>query len=298
MYRKSGEEPLLKQEFPKKEATGDINEKMFNAGFDIDENDPRGKHQRWRYKELVDDIVSAHLLSFSLKYTPVADASLERWIQAAKAVYTTDKYENRGEFGELLLHSVLKDFYGTEILVSKIFYKDGPNDTVKGFDAVHVTIAEDNSDIDLWLGEVKFYDNKSSAIRDITKEIIDHLSIPYLKNELMFVRRKIDDADPLKKVSEKIFAKNVSLKDKVKRIIIPALITYESVALQKGKCKNTDYKADLEREFTESIEKFNSNLKNKLLFSEVKIIFIIVPLVCKSDLQKYFDTKLKKLQDL
>jgi len=80
--------------------------------------------------------------------------------KAAKIVYQTKKFKYRGEFGELILHVVLRETFNTIPAISKIYYKDSVNETVKGFDAVHV-VNIDNS-LELWLGEVKFYSNYSA----------------------------------------------------------------------------------------------------------------------------------------
>src|SRR5438552_9569908 len=97
------------------------------------------------------------------------ETAVELLRQAAQRVYTTHRFENRGEFGELMLHVVLRQVFGTLPAISKIYYKDAANDTVKGFDAVHVVASSDA--FELWLGEAKFYDDALAAIRDVAKEL-------------------------------------------------------------------------------------------------------------------------------
>jgi hypothetical protein len=36
-------------------------------------------------------------------------------------VYTTEKFKRRGEFGELLLHAVIRELWETEPAVSKLY---------------------------------------------------------------------------------------------------------------------------------------------------------------------------------
>ncbi|HHV6839753.1 TPA: HamA C-terminal domain-containing protein, partial [Haemophilus influenzae] len=110
--------------------------------------------------------------------------------KAAQLVYQTDKYKNRGEFGELFLHIVLRQIYGSIPAISKIYFKDAVNTTVKGFDAVHIININDT--FELWLGEVKFYNNAGQAIRDVIDEIKIHTTQDYLKNEKMLLLNKID----------------------------------------------------------------------------------------------------------
>ena len=98
---------------------------------------------------------------------------------AAQMVYDTDKYDRRGEFGELLLHALLRETMQTQPAISKIFFKDSVNNTVKGFDAIHVI--DTPAGLELWLGEVKFYKDIGKAISDVTKELEAHFLDDFLK---------------------------------------------------------------------------------------------------------------------
>jgi hypothetical protein len=77
--------------------------------------------------------------------------------QAAKRVYETNKFKRRGEFGEILLHAAIRQVFGSLPAISKIYYKSARNDTVKGFDAVHVVGPPE--EMEVWLGEAKFYED-------------------------------------------------------------------------------------------------------------------------------------------
>ena len=48
----------------------------------------------------------------------------------------------RGEFGELLLHLILREFKHTIPLISKVYFKDSASVPAHGFDAVHVSTNE------------------------------------------------------------------------------------------------------------------------------------------------------------
>jgi hypothetical protein len=128
----------------------------------------------WRGKRLA-EFIFKYIPEFCLTYSEIHEIDCEEWMdklrKSVNMIYNTDKFKNRGEFGELLLHCILKDFYKTIPAVSKMYFKDGPNETVKGFDAVHI-IANDDESLDLWLGEVKFYNNAINAINDVIPETI------------------------------------------------------------------------------------------------------------------------------
>ena len=72
--------------------------------------------------------------------------------QAAVRVYTSEKYERRGEVGEIALHAVCRDFFGTIPISSRVFYKSASNDVVKAFDLVHARFPN-NDVMEIWLGE-------------------------------------------------------------------------------------------------------------------------------------------------
>lgn len=74
---------------------------------------------------------------------------------AAAHIYSTKKTESRGELGELLLHIACIVHFKTVPVVCKLVLKSSANDTVKGFDGIHLLPLDDGFEI--WLGESKFY---------------------------------------------------------------------------------------------------------------------------------------------
>lgn len=178
-------------------APGDVPLDVLCAGYEL---------KSWRAEAFANDVFERHLLSFALSYsefTAVDGSTALRSIKdAAISVYTTDKYGRRGEFGEILLHGALVDFYGAEPAVSKIYYEDSSNDVVKGFDSVHVA-ASDAHDIKLWLGEAKFYEDLNGAVHEALKDIKTHLKSGFLRNEFMFISRKVDQSWPWRRPSRR-----------------------------------------------------------------------------------------------
>jgi len=130
------------------------------------------EQKEWRAKQLASHLMK-WLPEFALKHTEVealgAANAVELIARAAKTIYSSGRSANRGEFGELLLHVALRQCFKTLPAISKYFYKDSRNDTVKGFDAVHVVASADT--LELWLGEVKFYADISRAIRDVVAPV-------------------------------------------------------------------------------------------------------------------------------
>lgn len=212
--------------------------------------------------------------------------------EAARIVYQTDKYRNRGEFGELLLHVVMRQFYGTLPAVSKLFVKTGVNDTVKGFDAVHVAV--DGTDLELWLGEVKFYTDARQAIRDVAAELHDHFRAEYLRNEFILIGNNLDPAWPHADILKRLIAPQASLDGIFCKVHVPVMVTYESPAIGKHRETSDAFQADLLIELKQHWATFSETT----LPDQVLIHFILVPLGSKKSLQKALDERLKALQGL
>jgi hypothetical protein len=99
----------------------------------------------WPGQRLAEHVLE-WLPEFALRWSELVDIShanaVKRIRKAARRVYTTDKFHRRGEFGELFLHICLRQTFDTLPAVCKIYYKTANNDTVKGFDAVHVVASD------------------------------------------------------------------------------------------------------------------------------------------------------------
>src|SRR5690606_2740100 len=151
-------------------------------------------------------------------------------------------------------HVVLKTFMGTLPAVSKIYYKDAANDTVKGFDAVHIVPGAEG--LELWLGEVKFYEDIGAAVRDVSKELEAHLAADYLRSEFIAIVNKIDEAWPHAEQLKKLLNPKTSLDEVFKAFCIPVLLTYNGEVTGKHDASTDAYKQELAQEFQSIREKF------------------------------------------
>lgn len=248
--------------------------------------------KQWRCKELA-SLMFAALPDFALNYSERATLhsanAYDRLVKAATLVYTTEKYGKRGEFGELLLHLVMVDYYDTLPAVSKIYYKDGTNDTVKGFDAVHVVVTTDG--LELWLGETKFYDDIGNAINHVVEELRAHTQSGYLRKEFICITNKIDVAWPHADKLKQLINPKVSLDRIFSRIKIPVLLTYNSGTVKNFREECTAY----EEAFREEVSKYHTTFRGKNL-PQVDIVLILVPLEDKVALVDLLHTRLKGLQ--
>lgn len=250
------------------------------------------ENSEWRYRAVADYLFD-WLPEFALKYSDLEDlssATMMRLIKrAAKTVYTTPKYEKRGEFGELLLHALIREVFDSQPAISKIYYKSTVNKAVEGFDAVHVV--ENGEDLELWLGEAKFHKDINRAITEVVKELEIHMGHDYLREEFILISSKVDPRWPHAKKFEKLLSERNSLDNVFKCICIPVLLTYESKAVLSFNEVSAEYKDALLEEVTSIYKKFSSNELPK-----VRIHLFLFPLADKDLLVSTLQKKLEGLQ--
>jgi hypothetical protein len=254
----------------------------------------------WRADAFVSEIFSwlpSFVLPWSEQQQGIGSATAIKMLRrAAQVVYDSDKYSRRGEFGELILHGVLRQEFGTEAAVSKFWFKDSKNDTVKGFDVIHVT-QEDTEALHLWLGEAKFYKDLNSAARDSLAEIKDHLASDYLRSEFMLVSNKIDPAAPFALQLQALLDENSSLDEVFSVLHIPVLLTFESTALEAHENHCDEYYESLRSEVMAAWQKFSDELGN-LDRKEVVIHLILIPLLNKPEFMSLLHERLRVWQEI
>lgn len=249
----------------------------------------------WRANQLARHILE-WLPEFALKHSELENLGHHNAVRliahAAQVIYKSPKYENRGELGEILLHIVCRQVFDTIPAISKIYYKDSANDTVKGFDAVHVVVSD--SSLELWLGEVKFYSDINAAIHDVVEELQAHSQCDYLRSEFAAITNKIDDFWPHAERLKKLLSENTSLDEIFVAVCIPVLLTYESDTIASFDSVSEDFKKAFEREVLEHRERF----AGKALPKHVRIHLFLLPMKSKAELVGYFDARLRACQQI
>ncbi len=248
----------------------------------------------WRAEQLAEHAME-WLPEFALTHRELEglkSANVVRLMRrAAKNVYATEKFRRRGEFGELFLHAVIRQVFGSLPAISKIYYKSARNDTVKGFDAVHVVSNEDG--LELWLGEVKFYQDISRAITDVVDELHSHTQRNYLKDEFLLISGKIDDEWPHSDALKSLLSPNTSLDDVFTKAVIPVLLTYDSECVDIHNVCSADYCAQFEDEIRNHYRKFSAKD-----LPPVNIYLFLLPLKSKAALIEHLHQKLEAWQNL
>lgn len=213
--------------------------------------------------------------------------------KAANLVYQTDKYAKRGEFGELFLHAAIRCVFDSLPAISKLYYESSMNNTVKGFDCVHVVGPLDN--LELWLGEVKFYKSVFDAIRDVIAEIDEHLEANFLRKEFILIGNKLDERDSYTAAVQRLISERTSLDTIFERVCIPVLLTYESSAVEQHIAATNDYIREFCGEIAQHFAKFREKAEN---LPPVRIHLFLLPIEDKENLIAALHAKLKAWQEI
>lgn len=209
---------------------------------------------------------------------PVQDITIEK------------KYLKRGEFGELILHLLLRDFYDTVPLLSKIYFKDTYGATVHGFDAIHIEASTKK----LWLGESKLYSDGKSGVSELINDIKHHFTRNYLDDEFTIVSKKIALMDniPEKDYWLNLLDSKTRMSEQLDSICIPLLCTYTCNIFNEHTDDNSDdFIKAFEDNVTELEQYFTSN-NNHPLRDKLKIVLILFPVKCKNELIKKMHNEL------
>jgi hypothetical protein len=196
---------------------------------------------------------------------------------------------DRGVPGEILLHAICRQFFGSDTVINKVWFKTADNDTYKGFDAVHCVHIGD--ELELWLGEAKFYRNAHQALQSVLAELERHLDKDYLRSEFALVSRKIEDDHPHAGYLRELMHPNTSLDAVFDRIVVPILVTYDSVStISHGKiCE--EYQTALDAEARQIWSKLKDGLGRSF---PVSVRLFLVPLADKAALNRSLENELVK----
>jgi len=226
-----------------------------------------------------------------------------------------DKFLKRGEFGELILHLLLRDFHDSIPLLSKIYLKDSYGHAVHGFDSIHIAPDFNNpTKFSFWFGESKLYNDGKAGVKALTKDIEEHFNADYLKSEFALISKKkesyisLDKFKDLNKKQEyeefltlkdewyvKLDSTN-KLEDILSSVTIPMLCTYSSSTFNNH---NSEKSQEFLDELKQEIEVLKTHFDNHLSISiptTLNIILFLFPVPSKKELVKKLHTKLSHMQ--
>jgi hypothetical protein len=209
--------------------------------------------------------------------------------EAAVRVYKTLDHAKRGEVGEISLHAICRDFFGTTPISPRVFYKSTSNDVVKAFDMVHARFTDE---LEVWLGESKFYADPGDAVRAAIASITEHLDAGFLESQKLLLGPQIPKGIPNYEQIRGLFKSQTSIDDLIKSAIFVVGIFCENKSAKEA--------AEKTEEYVEAATKEVAGLRDRLLKSNlhdrIRMLLIYVPLANKNELADAFDAKLKGLQ--
>jgi len=324
--------------------------KAYFVGFDLNV---------FRYDHLVEYLLDV-LVDFSFGYHTGILKSYDRkkLVEAAKSIYKisdnserkifeeakkkyvdedseykdgiADKYLKRGEFGEIILHLILRDFVKTVPLISKIHLKDSDGMAVHGFDAVHIgNCIEDSLKKSLFLGESKLYKDGKNGVKALIGDIEDHFKKDFLNREFVLIGKKSNNFHKIEDYTDKntkdeyeqfLQEKNFwfseldklqtgqgKMQDLFQSVTIPLLCTYTSKVFEDNTDETTEkFKTEYETEvnnlksdFDEELKKLKEKHKDsgEPISTNLNIVLMLFPVPCKKELIKRLHVKLYNQQN-
>ncbi|POH74672.1 HamA C-terminal domain-containing protein [Arthrobacter glacialis] len=259
--------------------------------------------KKWRYDALSRDLMewaADWVLTYEEKSSFTSSNAMSLISKTLSRIYTSAKKDSRGEIGELLLHIILRKHLNSEQAITRIYFKDAPNMTVNGFDAVHIVerkvVDENESDLELWLGESKFYVDSYDAVRAVIAELNDHLDTDYLRTEFAAISDKVSPAWSHSTQIKALLAREVSLDAVFASVVIPVFITFDSEITAGHDISSSDYIAEIRDNLESEWSKFKIKLEGQTLPREVRICLILLPMATKRELVSAFDERLKAWQ--
>lgn len=238
-----------------------------------------------------------HLLNwvpdFALRHSErpgfTTGTGMEQIRRAMQLVFGTRSAGNGGVPGEILLHIICRQVFGSETVVNKVFFKTNENDEVKGFDGVHIVNTPDG--LELWLGEAKFYARRNDAISAGLASVREHLQTDYLRSEFRLITPKIDDAWPYARQVRQLIDGNLSLDCVFERVTIPVLLAYESPAVQGYSRDCAEFRVAFEAEMRDGWERFSRQCSSRPL--PVGVRLFLAPLGSKQALVSELDKRVQ-----
>lgn len=227
---------------------------------------------KWRYAKFhnfIWDNIALTALSAREREALTARSNSEL-VEAAKNLRLTDIEGNDpgkgSELAEIALYGIMHHHFGALPVVPKIFYKQNPQDNVKGADSVHIVATGD--DYTVWLGEAKFYNSIENARLDkIVKSVEDTVSTLKIKkdNSLITNLQDLDKCVTNTELCEKIrkeLSSDTSLDEIKPKLHIPILLLHE--------CQITQKASELSNEYIEELKIFHLERANSYFSKQAK----------------------------
>ena len=225
--------------------------------------------------------------------------TMRRWYlehdETAKTEIEKMSENQRGEFGELLLHLILRDFKGTIPLISKVYFKDSAGVPAHGFDAVHISPDEKI----LWLGESKFYNDGKTGVRNLLKDLTEHFTRDFLNEQFAIIKKNLENNSiPQRDEWIKTLSNCSKLQEKISMINIPMLCTYTHDIYQRFSDFTKDDAIKYHETNIRELKQYFDEKNEHPLKAQLNVILLLFPVRNKKELVIKLHEKLWHMQSM
>lgn len=275
----------------------------------------------WRIDDLAEailNVVPEYVFADYIGESVPVTKMIERLRESAKSIYKIKDYElmyrayalhdeqakqevedsgfkRRGEFGELLLHLLLREFKGTIPLVSKVYFKDSAGVPAHGFDAVHVS---PNEGI-LWLGESKLYSDAKGGIKALLSDLGEHIRREYLDEQFIIIKKNLENNSiPQREYWINQLSSCSKLSERLKMINIPLLCVYPDDIYKDFVDVGDSQAFDVHIHDVKKLKQFFDEHNTHPLKSELNIILLLFSIKDKDEFLTKLHQKLWHMQNI
>ena len=244
-----------------------------------------------------------------------SDRSWTSITESLKNLRLVDKDNGKGsEIAEIVLYGIMRHHYHALPVVPKIFYKQNPNDTVKGADSVHIVI-EDGNEFSLWLGEAKFYNEiTDTRLYDPINSIFDTIDSEKIKKEnsiitdLSDIEHLIKETGLRRKILDTLH-RDSSIDEIKKRLHVPILLLHECPKTQKATKLTNEYITEIKNHHIERAVRYFTLQNSKQIqndttketktpgYEHIQFHLILFPVPNKEKIVNWFISQATQLRE-
>lgn len=180
-----------------------------------------------------------------------------------------------GFYGEVMLHLFLQYFHNADSVISRgWFYQPTTNAEVTGYDSYQM-VEKDDGTIELWFGEVKFYQSYSEAVKRILKKVSTSLSDDYLETNILDISQHLEQINPQSRIDRIVasWEANPSIKIKDELVKYNMTLVYPMLVLFDDKNKTYD-------EIIKIVVKYVNDNYPRIVYNmaiPTKLFFMLLP---------------------
>ncbi|MCQ2329152.1 MAG: DUF1837 domain-containing protein [Paludibacteraceae bacterium] len=197
-----------------------------------------------------------------------------------------------GFYGEVLLFLFLQYYHNADTVISRgWFYQPTALAEVTGYDTYQMV--ERNGSVELWFGEVKFYQSYIEAVKKILKKVGTSLSDDYLEANILDISQHVKEVNPKSQIDHIINAwlDNPSIVIKDELVKYNMTLVYPMMVIFDDKSQIYD---NIIKEVVEYINREYPTISYNVAIP-TKLFFMLLPVksskAIKTQVLSWIDTK-------